>query len=100
MRITQRGPDMMKTTALLTLATVTMITGTAHASSSYCNEPRSKWMSMDEARASVTKMGYKVRKMEVDDGCYEAYAIDDKGRRMEIYINPVTAAVVKMKQDD
>jgi hypothetical protein len=37
---------------------------------------------------------------EVDDGCYEAYAIDDKGRRMEIYINPVTAAVVKMKQDD
>jgi cytochrome b len=70
---------MMKTTALLTLATVTMITGTAHASSSYCNEPRSKWMSMDEARASVTKMGYKVRKMKVDDGCYEAYAIDDNG---------------------
>ena len=90
----------MKTAALITLAALTAVTGTAHASSSYCTEPRSKWMSMDEARATVTKMGYKVRKVDVDDGCYEAYAIDDKGRRVEIYINPVTAAIVKMKQDD
>ena len=90
----------MKTAALITLAALTAVNGTAHASSSYCNEPRSKWMSMDEARASVTNMGFKVRKVEVDDGCYEAYAIDDKGRRVEIYINPVTAAIVKMKQDD
>jgi hypothetical protein len=91
---------MMKTSALVALATATMISGTAQASSSYCNEPRSKWMSMDQARASVTKMGYKVRKVEVDDGCYEAYAIDGDGRRMEIYINPVTAAIVKIEQDD
>ncbi len=89
----------MKTTAILALASLALMSGTALASSSDCNEPRDKWMSMDQARAKVTAMGYDVRKLEVDDGCYEAYATKD-GKRLEIYLNPVTAEVVKMKEDD
>jgi hypothetical protein len=89
----------MKTTAILALASLALMSGTALASSSDCNEPRDKWMSMDQARAKITAMGYDVRKLEVDDGCYEAYATKD-GKRLEIYLNPVTAEVVKMKEDD
>ncbi|MEE4235968.1 MAG: PepSY domain-containing protein [Anderseniella sp.] len=89
----------MKTTAILALASLALMSGTALASSSDCNEPRDKWMSMDQARAKVTAMGYDVRKLEVDDGCYEAYATKD-GKRLEIYLNPVTAEIVKMKEDD
>lgn len=90
----------MKTFTVVTIAAMTLISGTAMASSTYCNEPKSKWMSVGSIKAKVTSMGYKVRKIEVDDGCYEAYATDSSGRRMEIYLNPVTAEVVKMKEDD
>lgn len=90
----------MNTRTIIAIAALALMSGSALASSDKCNEPRDKWMSMDQARAKVVAMGYEVRKLKVDDGCYEAYATDSKGRRMEIYLNPVTAAVVKMKEDD
>ena len=34
--------------------------------------------------------GWKVRNVKVDGGCYEVYAIDDRGRRVEAYFHPVT----------
>ena len=89
----------MKTRTITTIFALAMMSGAALASSSDCNEPKDKWMSMEEARAKVVSMGYEVRKLEVDDGCYEAYATKD-GKRLEIYLNPVTAEVVKMKEDD
>ena len=90
----------MKLMIISSLTALALMSGIAMASSSYCNEPKSQWMSAASIKAKVTKMGYRVRKIEVDDGCYEAYATDSKGRRMEIYLNPATAAVVKMERDD
>ncbi len=89
----------MKTRTLFAIAALAMMSGTALASSSDCNEPKDKWMSINEARAKVSALGYDVRKVEVDDGCYEVYGTKN-GRRYEVYINPVTAEVVKLEQDD
>ena len=88
-----------KSIITITALTLALMSGTAMASSTQCNEPKDKWMSVEEATAKVTAMGYDVRKMKVDDGCYEAYGIKD-GRKYEVYINPVTAEVVKLEQDD
>jgi len=90
----------MKLKIMTAITAVALMSGSAMASSSYCNEPKSSWMSVNSIKAKVTKMGYKVRKIEIDDGCYEAYAIDSKGLRMEIYLNPATAAIVRMERDD
>ena len=61
---------------------------------------RSQWMSEEELRGKATRMGYNVRKIEVDDGCYEVYATDSKGQRVEVYMHPVSGDVVKWKLDD
>lgn len=89
----------MKSITIASAFTLALMSGTAMASSDKCNEPADKWMSMDEARAKVTAMGYDVRKVEVDDGCYEAYGIKN-GRKYEVYINPVTAEIVELEEDD
>ena len=34
--------------------------------------------------------GWDVRSIKTEDGCYEAYAIDAKGKRVEAYFNPQT----------
>jgi hypothetical protein len=38
----------------------------------------------------LKEKGWEIRKIKVDGGCYEVYAIDDKGERIEAYFHPVT----------
>jgi len=89
----------MNTRTIIAIAALALMSGSALASSDKCNEPKDKWMSMDDAKAKVVAMGYEVRKLKVEDGCYEAYAIKDS-KKYELYMNPVTAEVVEMKEDD
>ena len=53
----------------------------------------------DEIRTTLAAEGYEVRKVEQEDGMLEAYALKD-GKRLEIYVDPATGAVTKVKQDD
>lgn len=52
--------------------------------------------SMDEVKASLTEMGYDVRKAEMEDGNIEVYFVRD-GQRGEVYVDPQTGKVVKLK---
>ncbi len=59
---------------------------------------QSQWRTMDDARAAAEALGYKnIRKMEMEDGCYEAYAFDKDNRRVEIYMDPVSLKIVRVK---
>lgn len=62
--------------------------------------PRADWRSTDDARAAVEAQGYKVVRVKTDDNCYEAYARDEKGAKVEIYIDPVSLKIVSMEHDD
>ncbi len=60
--------------------------------------PRSEWRSIDDVRTAAEALGYKdVRKIEAEDGCFEAYAFDKDGRRVEIYRDPVSLNIVRVK---
>jgi hypothetical protein len=52
----------------------------------------------DQIKSMLTADGYDVRKVEVEDGMYEAYAMKD-GNRYEIYIDR-ELKVVKTELDD
>ena len=62
-----------------------------------CGKSSGEQLSVQAISEKATGMGYDVRKVERDDGCYEIYAIDKKGARVEIYMNPVTGAILKIK---
>ena len=51
---------------------------------------------LDEVQASLTAMGYEVRKAEMEDGQIEVYFIRD-GQMGEVYVNPRTGAVSKLE---
>lgn len=46
----------------------------------------------------LTGQGYDVRKIEAEDGQYEAYAVKD-GKKYELYLNG-KIEVVRIKEDD
>ena len=56
--------------------------------------PQSGWQSQETLQKRLTDQGWQVRRIKVDGGCYEVYAIDNKGQRVEAYFHPVTLASV------
>jgi hypothetical protein len=52
-----------------------------------------------EVRASLQAQGYEVRKIEREDGAMEAYALRD-GKRYEIYVDPTSGRILRVKEDD
>jgi hypothetical protein len=64
------------------------------------NVPRSQWMSLSQIEARATEKGYTIRKIEIDDGCYEVHGRDASGNQVEVYLHPVSAEVMKVERDD
>ncbi len=88
---------------LITTVSVLMFAAAAPAFASSDDDcgytDRSTWMSEDALKTKATAMGYDVKNIKVEDGCYEIYAIKD-GKRVEVYLNPVTAKIAREKLDD
>ena len=57
---------------------------------------KAQWMSKEEITAKVTAMGYEIRKVDEEDGCWEVKGMKD-GKRVEDYFDPVTAELVLSK---
>lgn len=53
------------------------------------------WQPQEKLTAMLKEKGWQVRNVKVDGGCYEVYALDDKGERVEAYFHPVTLERVK-----
>lgn len=48
------------------------------------------WQPQEKLTAMLKEKGWEVRNVKVDSGCYEVYALDDMGERVEAYFHPVT----------
>jgi hypothetical protein len=87
----------MKSLLLLAvLAVLSTVGSLAHATGlATCNSgPQSGWQPQETLQKRLTDQGWQVRRIKVDGGCYEVYAIDNKGQRVEAYFHPVTLASV------
>ena len=52
------------------------------------------WQPQEKLTARLKEQGWDVRRIKVDGGCYEVYALNDKGERVEAYFHPRTLAPV------
>ena len=56
--------------------------------------PREGWQAEDRLTAVLKEKGWQIRRIKEDGGCYEVYALDEKGQRVEAYFHPRTLAPV------
>lgn len=56
--------------------------------------PRDTWQAQEKLEKQLTEKGWKIRRVKEDGGCYEVYALDEKGERVEAYFHPKTLALV------
>lgn len=87
----------MKTASLITAATLIFgIAGTAVASD-LCTVPEAERQPIEALQQKLESEGWAVKKIKVDDGCYEAYATNAEGNKVEAYFDPKTFELVKTK---
>ena len=64
------------------------------------NAPSAQWLSEEAIKAKGVALGYDVRSVKAEDGCYELKAVDKTNAKVELYLHPVTGEVVTLKDQD
>ena len=75
----------------------------AHADQDYgnrCNAPMAEWQPRENLQQKLEAEGWQVKRIKTDDGCYEVYAIDKDGNRIEAYFDPKSLKMLRKKSDD
>jgi hypothetical protein len=87
---------MMKATILIGSISLALCGTAAQATGlATCDSgPTSGWQPQAKLESDLKARGWQIRRIKVDGGCYEVYALNDKGQRVEAYFHPVTLAPV------
>ena len=83
---------MKKLLILILLAAGMLFSGMAMATGlATCDSgPEENWKPKEELQAKLEEQGWKIRRIKVDGGCYEVYALNEEEERVEAYFHPVT----------
>lgn len=77
------------------LAAIAAQTGAQATGLATCDSgPKSGWQPTAKLEEQLKTQGWQVRRIKEDGGCYEVYAFDEKGERVEAYFHPKTLALV------
>lgn len=81
----------------LTVTAMSMSPALAGGDDARCAAPGGRWIGNADVRDKVAAMGLNVRRVKTEGSCYEIYATDRNGARVELYVHPVTGNVVKTR---
>ena len=65
-----------------------------------CAVPMTDWQPREAVMKFAAEQGWDLRRIRIDDGCYEVTGRDAEGRVIEVKLNPATLAVVEMEFED
>jgi len=62
-------------------------------------QPKEKWVSAETVTRKLTQLIDKDFVLGIDKGCYEAEVVVNDKTEIDVYVDPVTAEVVKIRTD-
>lgn len=65
-----------------------------------CFVPMAVWQPREAVAKLAADKGWNVRRIKIDDGCYEIDGSDAAGRKIEVKIHPGTLNVIEFKYED
>ena len=86
----------MKNT-LITLVIASCFMGSAALADDDCTDPVSQWQPRDHLRQMMEDKGWEVKRIKVDDGCYEVKGFDRKGNRVKAKFSPASLKVIEIE---
>ena len=79
---------------LLIVAAVSLIAAGVSQAAEHCDVPTDQWQPREALQKKLEAEGWTVKKIKTEDGCYEAYATNAAGEKMETFFNPKTFEAV------
>lgn len=58
------------------------------------------WQPRDAVARLADENGWSVRRIKIDDGCYEIKGNDAQGREIEVTVHPFTLDVIEFEYED
>ena len=65
-----------------------------------CAVSMTDWQPREAVVKFAAEQGWTLRRIRIDDGCYEVIGRDAAGRAIEVKLDPATLAVVEMEFED
>lgn len=78
----------------------TLSAGAAFADDDDCFVPMANWHPREAVAQMAQDNGWKVRRIKIDDGCYEIDGRDAQGRRIEVTVHPQSLHVIELEYED
>ncbi|RZS86185.1 PepSY domain-containing protein [Pigmentiphaga kullae] len=85
----------MLPTLIIALAATASYATAAQAADKCAYVPHDRWIPIDQAIRKAESLGYEVREVERDDGCWEVEGFDKNGAKIKLYLDPANGEVVK-----
>jgi hypothetical protein len=86
----------MKYTLIIALITSCLVSGAALADED-CTDPVAEWQPREQLRQMMVDRGWEVKRIKVDDGCYEVKGLDRKGHRVEAKFSPASLKILELE---
>lgn len=80
---------------LIYVLSLVMLPFQAFASADCVAHPKDEWAPEDTLKQALKDEGYTIKKFKVDGDCYEMYGRNKEGKKVEIYFDTKTLAIVK-----
>ncbi len=65
-----------------------------------CFVPMANWQPREAVSQFAVAQGWEVRRIKIDDGCYEIDGRDAQGRAIEVKLHPGTLQIVEFELED
>lgn len=76
-------------------ASLALLSTSVFAAADCKSYPKEEWASEDTLKEALEAEGYTIKKFKVDGNCYEIYGRSKEGKKVEIYFDMKTLAIVK-----
>ena len=80
----------MKTPLLVTTTLAATLASTMTFADDDCRDPVSDWQPREVLRQKLEAEGWEVRRIKIDDGCYEVKGLDQDGNKVEAEYAPAS----------
>lgn len=87
----------MKKPLMMAAALAATFTAAISYADDDCHDPVADWQPRDTLRQALAANGWEVRRISVDDGCYEAKGLDEHGNRIEAKYAPASLRLHKLE---
>jgi hypothetical protein len=62
-----------------------------------CTDPIAQWQPREVLKTKLEQQGWVVKRIRIDDGCYEVRAIDAQGRRVKATFAPASLTLLELE---